>query len=146
MERNNKTWVVVANSALAKYYKVVKFPKIEEISSLEHPESRLKDSELVSERPGRSFNRVGTGRHAYEPETDPKKYEAEKFAKMVGDKINEAYLSGQFSRLYLIASPTFLGLLRPYLHSKISATIVNEIPKDIVDHSAEEIERHLTLS
>ncbi len=137
------TWVLVANCCQAKFYKVVKFPKIEEFHMLEHPESKLRDQELVSSKPGRNFQSGGTTRHSYVPQTDPKRQEAEQFARTVASYLSAEHQKHSFSRLYIVASPSFLGQLRQHLNSQISKTIVAEIDKDMLDHREEEIEQKL---
>lgn len=143
MENINTTWVVIANSAHAKIFRLVKFPKIEPLAVFEHPESRLHAQDLVSSRPGRNFQSGGTTRHAYQPMTDPKLVEAEKFAKLLGDYLSTVHLKGEFSRLYLIASPAFLGLLRTHIKSKTREAVIAEIAKDMTEHTTPDIEHQL---
>lgn len=52
---NSTTWIVVANSSHAKIFRLVKFPKIEEMTSIDHPESRLHNQDLEGRKPGRCF-------------------------------------------------------------------------------------------
>lgn len=73
------TWILVAGDAEAKLFKLSNFPHIEQIAVYDHPESRLLDQDLISSRPGRNFDSGGTTRHAYEPHSDPKQLETEKF-------------------------------------------------------------------
>lgn len=136
-------WVVVSNSCQAKIFKIAKFPKIEIINTLEHPESRMHNVDLVSEKPGRAFDKVGVGRHAYSPVTEPKQVEVEKFAKDLGKYLNAAFKNKEFTRFYLIASPAFLGLLRKELENKTQEAIVTEIAKDMTEHVNEDIEEQI---
>ncbi len=137
------TWVIVANSSRATIYQLGKFPKISEVKSFDHQESRLKDSEITTSAPGRGFQSGGVTRHAYESKTDPKEVEIEKFARIISDYLSSSFNKGEFSRFYLIANPTFLGLLRKYIHPKVHATVVAELPKDMTEHSKADIEEHL---
>lgn len=137
------TWVIVANSSRATIYQLEKFPAISEVKSFDHQESRLKDSEIVTSAPGRNFQRGGVNRHAYESKTDPKEVEIEKFARIISDYLSSSFNKGEFSRFYLIANPTFLGLLRKHIHPKVHATVVAELPKDMTEHSKSDIEEHL---
>lgn len=141
--KNQETWVVVANSSEAKIFRMKKFPKLEVISSLEHPESRLHNIDLVSSKPGRTFDKVGGGRHSYQAVTDPKHIEVEKFAKTVATYLQTAQGKNEFSKIYLIAAPAFLGLLRPLLDSKLQNSIVREVAKDMTEHTVLDIEGHL---
>lgn len=140
---NYATWIVVANSALAKIFRLSKFPKIEELTSMEHPESRLHDQDLVSSKPGRAFESTGVRRSSYEPESDPKKLEIDKFARILGEYLCTSYQKGKFSRLYIMAGPSFLGMLRQHLNAQTQEIIVAELAKDMTEHKKEEIEQHL---
>lgn len=138
------TWVVVADKCQARVYRLVKFPNIEEITFLEHPDSRLYNQDLVSSKPGRNFQSGGTTRHAYQPETEPKQIEAVKFAVEVTNFLSLAEREGQFNRLYLFAEPSFLGLLRKQFGHEIQKKIVGELSKDLTNCDKAVIERHIS--
>lgn len=142
--QNNTTWIVVANSSQAKLFKVLTFPsKITAIKNLAHPESRLHDQDLVSSKPGRSFQSMGVSRHAYQSVTDPHHAEMEKFARHVAEYLTASFNKGEFKRLYVMANPSFLGLLRQYMDHNTQKSIVAEVPKDMTEHTTEDIERQL---
>jgi protein required for attachment to host cells len=141
--QHQTTWVLAANGSHAKLFEMLKFPKLEEFAVLEHPESKLRSSELVSSPLGENTGMGMSGQNTYEPKSDPHHQEMDKFAKLVGERLSSSFLKGEFSRLYIIASPLFLGLLRPHLDQKILKTIVAEIHKDMTEHRISEIEEHL---
>ncbi|MFA6916934.1 MAG: host attachment protein [Parachlamydiales bacterium] len=136
-------WVLVADKCHAKIYQIVKFPKLEEIADLAHPEGRLRDQDLISTKPGRNFQSFSTARSAYEPETDPKAVEALKFANEVSDFLTASIRKGRFNRLYLIADPAFLGLMRKIINPEVKKTILSEIPKDLTTQDLKVIEQHI---
>lgn len=138
------TWVLVANSCEAKLYKVSAFPKLEEFKAISHPESKLHIQDLASKQQGRNFQIGGTTRHAYQPETDPKKHEIDLFAKSLADFLSTSCQNNDFARLYVVAPPPFLGALRNHLSSATSKTIVQEFGKDMLKHDVSEIEKLLT--
>lgn len=144
MQNNNTTWVLVSCEAEAKIYRLTRFPKLEEFAFLEHPESRLHDRDLITSKPGRTFQKDGTRRSAYESKNDPKDLEIESFARHIADYLAEARRSGEFSRLYILASPYFLGKLRHHLDPQTQSVVVAEIAKDMVKHRKEEIEEQLS--
>lgn len=141
--QNHATWVVCANGWCAKIFRVVKFPKIEECEFLEHPESRLRNQDLVSSKSGRTFESMGMSRSAYEQRNEPHHLELEKFAKLLGEHLARARQAQSFSRLYLMASPAFLGLLRPHLDRLTQESLVAEIGKDMTEQSTAHIEAQL---
>lgn len=143
LKEHPHTWVIVADSSQAKIFRLGKFPKLEEISSLKHPESRLHNQDLVSDKPGRGFQSHGNGRSAYQPETEPKQVEAIKFAVEIAALLYTASNKGEFNQLYLFSEPSFLGLLRQHIHPSIQKNIVDEVAKDLTSSSTETIEHHL---
>lgn len=137
------TWVLVADKCQAKIFRIVKFPKLEEISRMEHPESRLQNHDLVSSKPGSNFQSIGKARSSYQQETEPKIVEAAKFATEIAHILYTASLNGEFNQLYIIAEPSFLGLLRKHINQNIQKTIVAELAKELTSSGIEIIEHHL---
>lgn len=143
MEKNHQTWVLVADSCQAKIFRQLKFPKLEEVAYLEHPESRLHNQDLVSSKPGRGFQSVGNRRSAYQQETEPKQVEMMKFAAQVAQFLYTASNNGEFNKLYIFAEPSFLGLLRQYINPQVQKHITAEVAKELTASSVETIEHHL---
>src|SRR4051794_21082580 len=114
------SWLLVANSSIARIFKIEKRHELTEIKVLEHPESRLRNLDLVSDKPGRDFESAGAGRHALEPKVLPKRQEFAVFAKSLADYLETARNQGEFETLYVAASPALLGLLRQSLHPNIA--------------------------
>lgn len=137
------TWLLVANSSLARIFKVVKKSSLVELAVLEHPESRLHTRDLVSDKPGRSFESMGAARHAIELPTSPKQLEFVSFAKELARYLEEARTKGEFDRLYLAASPTLLGLLRQELTPLVTKLLNGEVNKDMTHLDSREIISHL---
>lgn len=137
----NETWLLVANSSTAKLFKIEKQKNLTELKAFEHPESRLHNIDLVSDRPGRDFESSGTRRHALEQKTSPKKQEFQIFVKELADFLEES--QGKFEALYLSASPTILGLLRQSLHPNTLKLVKGETDKDLIGFKAHELPSHL---
>lgn len=138
------TWVIVANSTLARFFQVEKTGELKEIETLIHPESRLHARDLVSERPGRAYESANSARHAIEPATSPKELEFELFAKQVADYLNKAVLDKKFDRLWLSASPHFLGLLRQAITPNTSHALIATIDKDMTQLTPAKIREQMT--
>lgn len=141
--KKDQTWLLVANSSLARIFKVQKRQSLIELEVLEHPESRLHDRDLVSDKPGRGFESTGSSRHSMEPQTSPKQLEFMTFAKNIAHYLEEARLKGDFNRLYLVASPTLLGLLRQSLYPSTMQLISGELDRDMTHMKSNEIIGHL---
>lgn len=143
----NDVWVVVANSTLAKIFKAETVKQLKEIETLIHPASRQHARDLTSDLPGRTFESTRTGtRHAMEPKTNPKQVEYEIFAKEVSHYLNQGFANGQYKKVYLAASPSFLGLLRQHLDTKTSQAIVNELDKDLTELETSQITKHFDIT
>jgi protein required for attachment to host cells len=138
-------WVVVANGSKARIFASNGSQKLEEVEVLEHPETRVHGRDLVSGKPGRSFDSVGGGRHSLEAELSPQKNEAHHFAAHLANHLEHARRTNGFTKLYLIASPAFLGSLRSVLHAPIKDLIALEVDKDATSKTLEEIKVYLPI-
>ena len=87
--------------------------------------------DINADKPGRSFDSGGEGRHAMEPPTDAKRHAKGEFARGLAEKINTAMTAGEFDRLVLVAAPVTLGDLRQHLSKHASDNIHGEIAKDL---------------
>jgi len=139
-----KTWVVVADSSKARILMAGKPGMgLLEIDSLEHPEGRLHEQELTTDLPGKAFDSGGEGRHAMGSPVDPKKHETIKFSKRVVDYLEVGRNAGSFAKLYLIASPAFLGQLREHLSPSLKHIVQGSIDKNLVAQDEQVIRAQL---
>jgi protein required for attachment to host cells len=140
----NKLWLVVADAGRASVY-LADTPKgpLQEIQNFIEPNSRLPERDLVTDRPGRTFDSGGPGRHAMEPHTPPSEVEADRFARWLADRIDTARKQDRFLHLGLVAPPQFLGLLRNALPEETARRVVLELDKDLTRDTPEELRSHL---
>jgi protein required for attachment to host cells len=118
--------------------------KLQESTDLSHPESRLHDTELSSDLPGRTFDIQGQGRHGMEPATDPKEREAQAFAAEIARHIERGRHEGNFDGLVLIAPPKFLGRLRAELTKPARDALVGELDKNLVEADTKTLEHQVS--
>ena len=106
----SKLWVVVADQSKARIFTVAD-PRgaLLDVGVLEHPEARDLEQTLTSDRPGRSFDSMGQGRHAMGSTVEPGKQESIRFAKRVADHVRTAHGEGRCNRLLLVAGRPLLG-------------------------------------
>jgi len=135
-----KTWVVVADAARARVFNV-EGKAIAEIMDLSHPASLQHASEMASDAPGMTSVKGMPSKFGMEEIVSPKEEEAIRFAKQVAEALRAGL--ADYERLYLIAAPHFLGLLRKDLDKAVQAKIVKEIDKDLTKHTLEDIRAHL---
>lgn len=143
------TWIVVANASKALVYAVnkIKFlndhDKLNLITEWNHPESRLRDSELMSDKLGRYHAKnVMRGDSFMEP-TDPQKHEAEVFAREIAKELDNERTTHRFHELILVAPPTFYGLLNKHMHDLLKKMVVVVIEKDYTKDDQLTLEKHL---
>lgn len=140
------TWVLVAHEAGARFFQNDGPGKgLELIEDIEHPEGRMRNSELVSDRPGRSFRRdSGDPRRAsMSRDEGPHERIVSDFARDLADKLHQARVQNRYQRLVLVAPPKFLGLLRSSLDGPTSQLVVGSLPKDLAASKEEELVEHL---
>jgi protein required for attachment to host cells len=133
------TWFLVANTSVARIYKVGPQQSLIQVEVLTHPESRLHNQDLVTDKPGRDFESVGSARHSFEPRTWPKQNEFHIFAKLLSEHLEKALNNGSYEKLYLAASPALLGLLRQELKANTQKHISGELDKDMTQMKPEEL-------
>jgi len=137
-------WILAANSSVACIYEAERARGgLHEVLRLEHPQARMHEQEMTSDLPGRAFDSGGEGRHVMGQQVEPKKEEAIRFARHIGEELEKAYCKGRFGRLYVAASPPFLGLLRQHYSNGVAAVLVDEMGKDLTQLRPDELRSRL---
>ncbi len=139
-----KYWIVVADATRARFFET-DAPKgnLTEREDRVHYASRLHGQELETDAHARVHDSHGPGRHAIEPTTGIKEQQADAFALELARHLSEAHNAEHFQKLYLVVAPHFLGLLHKHLDKGVSAAIVEEVSKDLTQHSVADIRAHL---
>ena len=141
----HSTWIVVAESARARIFSVSSIgEKLQEIADLSHPRARLHDRELFSDRPGRSFDSHGQGRHGMEPASSAQENESHTFAVEIADYVDRGRREKKFDTLILVAPPEFLGRLRPELSKSVRGVLIGELDKNLVKADTETLAGHIS--
>ncbi len=108
-----------------------------------HPESRLREQDLVSDGTGSESDSGGFGKHSMGHENAAHRKHAEIFAHELCIEIDKLRRTSDLRRIYLVASPKFLGLLRASISKQCVDLLAGEINRDLVTHSIEDIRTHL---
>lgn len=128
-----KTWVVAAESSRARIFAANgRLKPMRELDGFAHPLSRARVLDINSDNAGHVYDRKGHGVHDMENEMDPKKNEADRFAKELADYLDKARANRQFEQLVLIAAPEFLGLLRKHLTPETLKLLARAVSKNLV--------------
>lgn len=137
-------WILAANGARATIYSTdsPRAPLVE-VASLQHPEVRMKEMELTTDRPGRTYDSFGKGRHAKSSEVGPRETEEIRFAHEVVDRLEQGRVGHSFDRLVVVAAPAFLGHLRDSMSTPLASAVALEIDKDYTALRADELRSQL---
>lgn len=112
---------------------------LEDEQTVEHPPSR----ELLTDRPGRAFDRVGGGRHAIERSSDPHTRAETDFLTSLVERLDRALERRAFDTLTIVAPPRALGVLRAALPRRLAMTVIQQLKLDLTGLTKQELERHL---
>lgn len=135
-------WVLVADAARARLFKAEKRNgPLAELRDWAHPESRLHEGDLVTD--GDGTNQGPGGHHGVAADPVHKVAEAERFAIELAKELDAARTNGEFSRMYLVAPPKFLGFFRKHAAKELLEKISGEVDKDLTTHSADQIRQQL---
>lgn len=139
-----KTWILIGDAAHARVLAVtgtarrlVAVPAM--TLQTELPMAR----ELGSERPSRTHDSVGPGRHAVEAKSNPRRVLQRKFAQSIADRLDRSVTAKEFDRLLVVMAPAMLGDLRQCLSKAVLDRVVAEVAKDLVKVPDNEIRSHL---
>lgn len=106
----------------------------------------ISDEDLYDpqDRPPRSFDRVGAGRHAMDKGESLHEREELNFLKRIAARIAEAEKQNGFDHLVVAAPPRALGALRELLSTSAKARIRAEAAKDYVAETPAHLRARLT--
>jgi len=137
------TWILVANASKAKSYANAG-PKagLKLIREIDHPASRQKNAELVTDRAG-YMQSSGSGHGSRQPQTEPKQNEAQHFALSLARELNQGRTERRFARAILVAPAAFIGLLNGSLDAPTAQLVAQRIEKDYTKVTDKELASRL---
>jgi Protein required for attachment to host cells len=116
-----KTWILVANGRFARIYLSLRNGPLKEVATLGDDDPKA------------------------EPPVPARPDEMADFARAVAHHLDKALDANQFQRVYLVASPAFLGLIRGDLSPRVQAHLAGEVNKDLVHHAPEQVRENLPI-
>lgn len=135
------TWILVANRARARLFEFDNRDRsVSELRDFLHPDGRLPAGTRGENRPPRSMDRMGPGRHAIEPQTEPVTKHAQRFASELTGLLEDGRVHHRFDHLVLIATPRFLGHLRQCMDSRLREQVSREVRRDMTRGSVQAIQ------
>lgn len=138
-----KIRIAVCDASRLRYFAADKANgTLREIDSRVHSASRQRTEDLVSDRQGRDRGR-GSAVHSLGGDGEPHRQAVVMFAREVAELLNRETLEGAVDRLYVLAPPELLGMLRKEFHPATIAALVADRSVNVVTESIEQIRRHL---
>ena len=135
----NDTWILVANGSRA-HVLATDTPRqldhddrVTEVACFEHPESREKRSELVSDNVGRNApggGHAGASGGDFVERGDVKEHEKELFARDLVAVLHKAQQDKKFKRLVLVMPAAFYGKFKPLMADALQKVVLLHIGKD----------------
>ncbi len=138
------TWIVLADGDQAKIFSHDGPGKgLKPLSDLNIDQDRLRATEIMADKPGRSMSSSGPGsRSSIDYKTDPVADRERRFVERLAEMLDEHQTAGDYQRLVIAAAPTALGDLRPALSDKVRQTILAELPKDLTNVPTAKLAEH----
>lgn len=137
------TWILVADSARARLFATTEQDDgaLVELEDFLNPECRGR--ELEADRPPRTFESVGSARHAIEDHTSYDQKSLEFFARELDAVLERGRVGHRYDDIVIIAPPHFLGALNSTMGKHVRDCVIAELPKDLSSADARTIRDHL---
>ena len=135
------TWILVANRSKARIFQMQELHgSLIEITDFVDPKGRASGRDINTDASGRLY---GKGEHVQGHSTSgaetPAEHEAERFAEELRDYLYREHSQQRFDKLWVVAPPAFLGVLREKVGKRLHAVIELEVNKDLPMHAPKEI-------
>lgn len=142
-KKHTITWTAVLDSKQAHFYSKGPEAKLGELNHTLTARPIRTDQPSGRGNLGRSFDRVGGGRHAIEPHTSDRTQQRQGFMHEVADYLHHAKEKGEYDRLVLVAPPKVLGILRKELSKPVRDVLALEVDKDFMHLTPQQIQAQL---
>jgi protein required for attachment to host cells len=131
--KRKTVWIVLASRARARIFSngTIKSMPLTELYDLVDPQARLHRRDVMTDRPGRSHDRFGHGRHSMEHRLSVKRENSKRFVTRICTFLEQARRQNKFERLVLVASSEFSGLLHRQMSPELKLCTEREIHKNV---------------
>lgn len=138
---HQETWVLVSNTNCCRLYKYDKNPgHLTLLKELNHPENKLRDIDLVADRPGH-YSSSGDARGAFTQPNDPKEIKIDDFSREIAKELD--HCRNSYSKLIIIAPPRMDGLIHKHLNKHVDNLVSHDIKKDLMHLKEKELLAYL---
>jgi protein required for attachment to host cells len=135
---------MIADGAHAKVYQYSEEkPKLDAVKDMSFEIDLPRTHDIVTDRPGRSFESQGRTRHAKSGRSDPHRELKRNFAHKVAAALKVGLSDKRYDKLVLVAPPVTLGDLRDALAKSVQARVIGEVAQDLIKVPASRLPTHL---
>jgi len=132
--------VLVADSARARLFDAsTPTAPLHELEDLANPVARLHEGDLADEQDGVRYRGATTSAADAYGGSGMRDHRVEEFAAAVCDHLADAVRRTDAERVYIVAEPQFLGLLRARMDQPLRKRVAKEISKSIAGKAPHEI-------
>lgn len=131
-------WVITSDTNICRIYQYNKPDKLILLKEISHPENKLKDIDLISDRQGH-YNASNSSRGAYSPHTDPKQVKIDEFTREIANELDQGRNKNSYEKLIIISPSHTSGLLFQHLNKHVKELVINKIHKDLLHLSDHEL-------
>lgn len=138
------TWIVIADGAQARIV-LNDGPGrgVKPGPDVEFAAANIPGRDIMADRPGRTFDSSGQGRHAKEPRSDPREVEQNKMLRELTKFLEQEAKKDSYDRLVIVAPPRALGSLRSGFSAQVRARVTGELDKDLTQVPIHDLAGHL---
>ena len=137
-------YILLANASHARLFRrATPTGPLVALETLTHPQSRLKGQELADDRPGHEAVDGSRGGNRFEPRSDVRRKEHQRFAREIARRLDAGLTAGEFGSLWIFASNPFLGELKAELGEAVGRCVQFALDTDLSSLGLPEIEQRL---
>lgn len=126
------TWVVNTNTNLCHIYHYDRgAAQLKLVKTIEHPENKLRDIELTSDKPGH-YKDSGASHGTFSQPTDPKEIKIDQFSREIAKELEAGRTHHLYRDIILIAPPQMNGSIQHHLNKHVKEFITHIIEKDVL--------------
>jgi protein required for attachment to host cells len=131
MSSNHAAWVVITNSNTCRIYQYSKNPnQLTLVKEIKHPENKLRDIDLTSDKPGH-YKSSNATHGAYSQPSDPKEIKIDAFSREIAKELEHARTTNAYKDLIIIASTHMNGLLLNHMNKNVKNLVSHNLEKDV---------------
>jgi len=126
-------WVVTTNTNTCRIYHYQKKPtQLTLLKEIAHPENKLHNQDLVSDKPGH-YQARDAAHGTYSPHMEAKEIDIDNFSREIATELDQGRNNQSYEQLIIIASPHMSGLLFQHINKHVKEMVRHNIHKDLLN-------------